>query len=408
MEWVMGKGFEICKAPGCYRHFTGNDFRINAVGGVIWGSVWSFVAVIKYSHWFPRSYKVNFPSSVSVLLYERVLFVLAGLRTNTSYVSVVGRLAGVPRETFSRLCYSWDIFIAWLHPTQRSWISKAYDLLRNHSRVLPLGVGRFDWVVGRGGCFVLSISNKQLPPVRSLTVGLSNTRFITGSRYRLSNTVRVSSSVGGIRKDDHADRGKSTFASITAPWDDTDSVLLFVWEMKESFTYLSQRYMPWLPNIPLYQGFRWDPTWKTLPTHNLTRRVFVERFKLDKKWQGVSLEDNIRHLSLCQSEAVTPLHTYMVDGEYSSGWDFESDCTLVGSQTCYSFDLTLIVASFSRLRLVWLIPHWLARSSRSRLSNFCELRGGTTFRIPILLATLCTFSPLVGGLARKSFSIMLS
>ncbi|KAH0446856.1 hypothetical protein IEQ34_024301 [Dendrobium chrysotoxum] len=126
MEWVMGKGFEICKAPGCYRHFTGNDFRINAVGGVIWGSVWSFVAVIKYSHWFPRSYKVNFPSSVSVLLYERVLFVLAGLRTNTSYVSVVGRLAGVPRETFSRLCYSWDIFIAWLHPTQRSWISVSF------------------------------------------------------------------------------------------------------------------------------------------------------------------------------------------------------------------------------------------------------------------------------------------
>ncbi|KAH0446699.1 hypothetical protein IEQ34_024474 [Dendrobium chrysotoxum] len=354
-----GKGFEICKAPGCYRHFTGNDFRINAVGGVIWGSVWSFVAVIKYSHWFPRSYKVNFPSSVSVLLYERVLFVLAGLRTNTSYVSVVGRLAGVPRETFSRLCYSWDIFIAWLHPTQRSWISKAYDLLRNHSRVLPLGVGRFDWVVGRGGCFVLSISNKQLPPVRSLTVGLSNTRFITGSRYRLSNTVRVSSSVGGIRKDDHADRGKSTFASITAPWDDTDSVLLFVWEMKESFTYLSQRYMPWLPNIPLYQGFRWDPTWKTLPTHNLTRRVFVERFKLDKKWQGC-------FLSWC------------------------------------------VLGLIGRLRLVWLIPHWLARSSRSRLSNFCELRGGTTFRIPILLATLCTFSPLVGGLARKSFSIMLS
>ncbi|KAH0446862.1 hypothetical protein IEQ34_024307 [Dendrobium chrysotoxum] len=36
----------------------------------------------------------------------------------------------------------------------------------------------------------------------------------------------------------------------------------------------------------------------------------------------------------------------MVDGEYSSGWDFESDCTLVGSQTCYSFDLTLIVGVF--------------------------------------------------------------
>lgn len=253
-------------------------------------------------------------------------------------------------------------------------------------------------------------------------------------------------------------RGKSTFASITAPWDDTNSVLLFVWEMKESFTYLSQRYMPWLPTIPLYQGFRWDPTWKTLPTHNLTRRVFVERFKLDKKWQGVrsvftsfpfqtgskteSVGSYLRrkilesHLFVDVSVVVQriifaichyvnqrllhPFHTYMVDGEYSSGWDFESDCTLVGSQTCYSFDLTLIGGLFQcclswcvlgligRLRLVWLIPHWLARSSRSRLSNFCELRGGTTFRIPILLATLCTFSPLVGGLARKSFSIMLS
>ncbi|KAH0447960.1 hypothetical protein IEQ34_023207 [Dendrobium chrysotoxum] len=234
---------------------------------------------------------------------------------------------------------------------------KAYDLLRNHSRVLPLGVGRFDWVVGRGGCFVLSISNKQLPPVRSLTVGLSNTRFITGSRYRLSNTVRVSSSVGGIRKDDHADRGKSTFASITAPWDDTDSVTL-VCVGNERIIHLPEPEVHALASqhSPL-PGFRWDPTWKTLPTHNLTRRVFVERFKLDKKVQG---------------------------GEWvCSG--------LIG-----------------RLRLVWLIPHWLARSSRSRLSNFCELRGGTTFRIPILLATLCTFSPLVGGLARKSFSIMLS
>lgn len=56
-----------------------------------------------------------------------------------------------------------------------------------------------DWVVGRGGCFVLSISNKQLPPVRSLTVGLSNTRFITGSR--LSNTVRVSSSAFILEED---------------------------------------------------------------------------------------------------------------------------------------------------------------------------------------------------------------
>ncbi|KAH0445547.1 hypothetical protein IEQ34_025391 [Dendrobium chrysotoxum] len=156
--------------------------------------------------------------------------------------------------------------------------------------------------------------------------------------------------------------------------------------MKESFTYLSQRYMPWLPNIPLYQGFRWDPTWKTLPTHNLTRRVFVERFKLDKKWQGTG----------SKTESV---------GSYLRRKILESHL-FVDISVC--FLSWCVLGLIGRLRLVWLIPHWLARSSRSRLSNFCELRGGTTFRIPILLATLCTFSPLVGGLARKSFSIMLS
>lgn len=35
--------------------------------------------------------------------------------------------------------------------------------------------------------------------------------------------------------------------------------------------------MPWLTTIPLNQGMTWDPTWKALPTHNLTERILELR-----------------------------------------------------------------------------------------------------------------------------------
>lgn len=52
---------------------------------------------------------------------------------------------------------------------------------------------------------------------------------------------------------------KKTFKSIVSPWDDPDSVVLQVMDMRETFVYLLKRYTPWLPTIPLHQGMTWDP-----------------------------------------------------------------------------------------------------------------------------------------------------
>ncbi|WVY89130.1 hypothetical protein V8G54_037849 (chloroplast) [Vigna mungo] len=54
-----------------------------------------------------------------------------------------------------------------------------------------------------------------------------------------------------------------------------------VGSIKENFNRLISRYAPWIKRIPLYeQGLRFEPTWKALPTHSLTKRVWVERRKL--------------------------------------------------------------------------------------------------------------------------------
>lgn len=53
-----------------------------------------------------------------------------------------------------------------------------------------------------------------------------------------------------------------------------------VGSIKENFNRLISRYAPWIKRIPLEQGLRFEPTWKALPTHSLTKRVWVERRKL--------------------------------------------------------------------------------------------------------------------------------
>jgi len=53
-----------------------------------------------------------------------------------------------------------------------------------------------------------------------------------------------------------------------------------VGSIKENFNRLISRYAPWIKRIPLEQGLRFEPTWKALPTHSLTKRVWVGRRKL--------------------------------------------------------------------------------------------------------------------------------
>ncbi|XLU26498.1 hypothetical protein S245_062564, partial [Arachis hypogaea] len=43
---------------------------------------------------------------------------------------------------------------------------------------------------------------------------------------------------------------------------------------------MAGRYAPWIKRIPLEQGLRFEPTRKALPTHSLTKRVWVGRRKL--------------------------------------------------------------------------------------------------------------------------------
>lgn len=75
---------------------------------------------------------------------------------------------------------------------------------------------------------------------------------------------------------------KKRFKEILSPWDDPDSLVLQVMDMRETFVYFLKGYTPWLPTIPLHQGMRWDPTWKTLPTFEVTRSVW-KRMGLKKE-----------------------------------------------------------------------------------------------------------------------------
>lgn len=54
-------------------------------------------------------------------------------------------------------------------------------------------------------------------------------------------------------------------------------------QVKMKMTDLFHRYLPWLPEIPLYQGMSWDPTWKALPTFRVVESVWRNRMKLKIK-----------------------------------------------------------------------------------------------------------------------------
>lgn len=56
-----------------------------------------------------------------------------------------------------------------------------------------------------------------------------------------------------------------TFSSVTTPVD-LDSVVLVVSEMKPLIRHLIDRYIPDIRRIPLQEGLRFLPTWKTVPT----------------------------------------------------------------------------------------------------------------------------------------------
>lgn len=68
-----------------------------------------------------------------------------------------------------------------------------------------------------------------------------------------------------------------------------DTVVELVGSIKESFNRLVNRYVPQIQTIPLEQGMKFEPTWKTVPTHSLTKRVWIERMKLNPKLRRFQL-----------------------------------------------------------------------------------------------------------------------
>lgn len=59
----------------------------------------------------------------------------------------------------------------------------------------------------------------------------------------------------------------SLYSSIRSPVEDIDSVLMWLSLLKEKLPILIDRYVPGISSIPLNQGMKWKPSWKTLPTY---------------------------------------------------------------------------------------------------------------------------------------------
>lgn len=63
---------------------------------------------------------------------------------------------------------------------------------------------------------------------------------------------------------------KKTFESITTPTD-LGSVQDAVNPIKDKIDLLTNRYLPMIRKIPLHQGMKWVPTWKSLPSDRLVK-----------------------------------------------------------------------------------------------------------------------------------------
>ncbi|QHN95471.1 uncharacterized protein DS421_18g609930 [Arachis hypogaea] len=78
-----------------------------------------------------------------------------------------------------------------------------------------------------------------------------------------------------LKKDEKADMLSRTHPIILTRW--------WGWLVRLRRTLIDlsvSRYAPWIKRIPLEQGLRFEPTRKALPTHSLTKRVWVGRRKL--------------------------------------------------------------------------------------------------------------------------------
>ena len=69
---------------------------------------------------------------------------------------------------------------------------------------------------------------------------------------------------------------QSSALLILVPRDDPDRVVFSIFIILIFFKKRLPRYMPWISSLPLYQGMRWKPTWKALPTFHHLMEVFKQ------------------------------------------------------------------------------------------------------------------------------------
>lgn len=98
-------------------------------------------------------------------------------------------------------------------------------------------------------------------------------------------TCRYSPLIGNRRIPTCKKVTKETFASIVTPLSPQveNTLRVFLSRYKTKLPELIQRYVPWVKAVPLEQGFRFEPSWKALPTWFYVQAILrVSGFKKEE------------------------------------------------------------------------------------------------------------------------------
>ena len=134
-----------------------------------------------------------------------------------------------------------------------SSLHKAYGGVKDHHDLLPVPVS-----LTRSPRIIPSFHRQLLRDERADVLVQIYLSFFTLSKALAKKVTR------------------STFDSIIRPWDDPESVLSQVGEIKLNLKSLLERYVPWVSTRPLYQGLEWSPTWKSVPSNSPANSVSLE------------------------------------------------------------------------------------------------------------------------------------
>lgn len=112
---------------------------------------------------------------------------------------------------------------------------------------------------------------------------------------------------------------KETFKSIVTPLD-SSAIVGVISPIKEKLLELTNRYLPRLGRIPIHQGIRWMPTWKSLPSDRLMKESLRKGVKLNPKCANVLGTSSV-FTSLFWELAA---YTHLLNAEHAFGEQFRS------------------------------------------------------------------------------------